>query len=307
MKFAYLFCLLALLTPAGAAESSNSPKPTTAKPANAKPATAKPPVTKPRTAEELIAQAYGDNKNNPEYFLGSANLLWKLSKRETTSSKPAGPGDIVLADPATGKPIGSVRTSDPALQRKAIALLSEAHSRFPYRLDIGVQLAVLQFEMKEQTKSLDTLSDILKYAPKNEGKLQWTGGRALPDSPQNFVPKLMQGLAAGFRGEKTKDGYELCRKLCEKTIQAYPDSPLGYITMGGLYNDMGDKKATIKYLHLAYQKAPKDAFVLLVLGKTYEQNGDTANARKCFERVITMAPSEEIKSAATEALAAIRN
>lgn len=297
MKFVSALCLSALfLSPAVAAES---PQP-------AKPPKAKPAESKPTDPQEIIAQAYKANKDNPAYFMTAAAYLWALSKKQTTSTKPARNGEAVLADPATGKPIGSIRMSDPTLQRKAIALLSEAHSKFPYRLDIGIALAFFQREMGEPEKSCETLIDILKYAPKNADKLEWKDGRPIPGAPQNFVPQLMQGNATEFRNLNTKEGYVLCRKLCEKTIQAYPNSPYGYSMLAGLYNALGDKKSTIKYLHLAHQKAPKDASLLLVLASTYQASGDTANARRYFEQVVTNAPSEEIKNAAVEALTKLR-
>lgn len=297
MKSAYVLCFLALLiSPAAGAESAPSSKPAKSKPATGKPA----------DAQGLIEAAYQANKDNPAYFVGSANYLWALSKKQSTSSSPAGPGEATLMDPATGKPIGSVRLADPALQRKAVALLTEAHSRFPYRLDIGTDLAYLLRETNEQSRSCSTLIDILNYAPKNVAKLQWKDGRPLTMAPGNFIPEIMQKYAAEFRKDNTKEGYDLCRKLCEKTIQAYPESPVGYSMLAGYYNARNDKKSTIKYLHIAHQKAPKDVYLLVVIAGTYRAMGDTVNARKYFEEVIRVAPSQDLKTAATEALAKLR-
>lgn len=297
MKTVPLLCILALvLSPANAAETANPQKAPKSKPA----------ASRPTNAQDFIEKSYDANKTNPAYFVASANYLWKLSHKQNVSSKPADPGEIVLADPRTGKPIGSIQMSDPVLQRKAVALLSEAYSRFPYRIDIGIALAFMQNEMGEPSKCCSTLIEIVKYSSKNEAKLLWKDGLPLPEPPGKFIPRLVQGYATAFLKKETKESYELCRKLCDRLIQVYPESPYAYSTLAGLSNKLGDKKSTIKYLLLAHQKAPKDAPVLFILASTYQASGDKANALKYFNQVVALAPNENIKSAALTAISQLR-
>jgi tetratricopeptide (TPR) repeat protein len=215
----------------------------------------------------------------------------------------------VLADPKTGKAVGSISTAgqvDPALQQKAIGLLTEAHSRFPYRLDIGMGLAHLHRELKEHSKCCTTLIEILKYAPKNAAKLEWKDGGPLPEPAGEYIPRLMQNYSSSFFKLDTKEGDELCRKLCNKIIQAYPDSPFAYNMLAALSDAHGDTKSTLKYLLAAHQKAPNDVLVLFNLATTCRANGDNADALKYFEQVVTLSPDEEMKHSARLAIAELR-
>lgn len=296
----HLLCFIALLLfPARAAEHGDFPMELKSKQAG----------SNSKEVQEFIAKAYEANKSNPAYFVAAANYYWNTSLQPNLSTKPAGPGDYVLADPKTGKAVGSISTSgqvDSALQQKAIALLAEAHSRFPYRLDIGMGLAYLQRELKEQSKCCSTLLEILKYAPKNTAKLEWKDASPLPEPAAEYIPRLMQGYTSSFFKLDTKEGDELCRKLCTRLTQVYPESPYAYNMLAALSDAHGDKKATIKYLLIAHQKAPRDALVLFNLATTCRASGDNASALKYFEQVVSLNPDEEMKHSARLAIAELR-
>lgn len=300
MKIMPLLCFIALLlSPARAAEHEDFPMELKSKQA----------ASNPVEVQEFIAKSYDANKANPAYYVAAANYYWNSSLQPNLSTKPAGPGDYILADPKTGKAVGSIDTSghvDPALQQKAVALLTEAHSRFPYRLDIAMGLAYLQRELKQQSKCCSTLLNILKYAPKNVAKLEWKDGGPLPEPAAEYVPRLMQGYTSGFFKLDTREGDELCRKLCNKLTQAYPESPYAYNMLAALSDAHGDKKTTIKYLLIAHQKAPKDALVLFNLATTCRAIGDNANALKYFEQVMPLTPDEQMKHSARLAIAELR-
>jgi tetratricopeptide (TPR) repeat protein len=300
MKTMYLLCFIAFfLSPAFAAESGDFPMELKSRQA----------ASSSKEVQDFITKSYEANKSNPAYFVAAANYYWSLSQQTNLSTKPAGPGDFVLADPKTGKAVGSISTSgqvDPALQQKSIALLTEAHSRFPYRLDIGMGLAYLLREVRAQPKCCSTLLDILKYAPKNASKLEWKDGGPLPEPAGEYIPRLMQGYTSSFFKLDTKEGDELCRRLCQRLIQAYPESPFAYNMLAALSDAHGDKKSTIKYLLAAHQKAPKDALVLFNLATTCRASGDNSSALKYFEQVVTLSPDEEMKNSAKLAIAELR-
>ena len=300
MKTMPLLCFIAfLLSPVRGAEHGDFPMELKSKQA----------ASSAREVQEFIAKSYEANKANPAYFVASANYYLNASLQPNLSTRPAGPGDYVLADPKTGKAVGSISTSgqvDPALQQKAVTLLAEAHSRFPYRLDIGMGLAYLQRELKEQSKCCSTLIEILKYSPKNTTKLEWNVGGPLPEPASDYIPRLVQGYTSSFFKLDSKEGDELCRKLCNRAIQAYPESPYAYNMLAALSDAHGDKKTTIKYLLIAHQKAPKDALVLFNLATTCRASGDDASALRYFEQVMSLNPDEQMKHSVRLAIADLK-
>lgn len=300
MKWLKLFCLLAsIFLSTGGARAGDFPAELKAKQAS----------SNAQDVRDCIIKSYDAHKADPAYFVASANYYWHLSLQTNISTKPAEPGDYPLIDTKTGKEAGSISTSgavDPSLRKKAVALLTEACQRFPYRLDIGLGLAHLHWEMKEQPQCCATLIEILKYSSANESKLQWKDGGALPAPASEYIPEIMQGYTSRFFRQDTKETDDLCRKLCEKTVQAYPGNPFAYNMLAALSDANGDKKAAIGYLLAAHQKAPKDTIILFNLATTYRSSGDTANAVKYFEQTLASSPDKETKKAAAQALAELR-
>lgn len=256
--------------------------------------------------QEFIEKSYDAHKTDPAYFVASANVLWKLAAEPNISTKPAEPGDYALVDPKTGKPAGSLSTSgrvNPALQKKAAALLDEAYREFPHRLDIGMGLAHLLRQMNESSQCCGALIQVLTNARKQGDKLQWKDGGPLPEPAAEYIPSLMQSYAAGFFNLETKEGDTLCRRLCEKVVETYPDSPYAYNMLAALSDANGDRKAAIKYLLAALAKAPKDTIVIFNLADMYRADGDKANALKYYKQVLALKPDAEMKKSAQAAVA----
>ncbi len=102
MKTISRLCFIALfLSRASAAESVDFPMELKSKQA----------ASGAKDVQEFIAKSHEANKSNPAYFVSSANYYWNSSLQPNLSTKPAGPGDFVLADPKTGKAVGSISTS----------------------------------------------------------------------------------------------------------------------------------------------------------------------------------------------------
>ena len=261
-----------------------------------------------REIQEFIEKSYEANKTDPTYFVASANALWKLASEPNISTKPAEPGDYALVDAKTGKAAGSISTSgrvNPALQKKAASLLDEAYREFPSRLDIGMGLAHLRRQMNEPSQCATALIQVLTNSQKLADKLQWKDGGPLPEPAADYVPSLMQPYAAGFFHLDSKEGDALCRRLCEKVVQTYPESPYAYNMLAALSDASGDQKAAIKYLLTAHAKAPKDAIVIFNLADMYRTTGDKTNALKYYRKVLALNPDTEMKKSAQTAIAGL--
>lgn len=255
--------------------------------------------------QRFIKESYEANKNDPEYYVASANYWWNLSLEPNISTKPSEQGDFIVADPETGKAVGSVSTEgrvNPQVPDNAVQLLREALKRFPNRIDIGMGLAYMLRELGKQKECLEVLLQVLQNAEKNAGELQWKDGDPLPESPDEFIPKLMQGYSASFYKLETKEGDALCQDLCEAIIRAYPDHPYAYNVLAALCSANNDEPGCARYLLIAHQKVPSDSIVILNLANAYRRLGDKKEAMRFYNLVLASEPSEDIKEEAESSL-----
>ncbi len=75
--------------------------------------------------------------DDPKYYIAAANDLLDRESGPMISTKQAGPGDFVVTDEKTGRPVGSFgpRTPPPEANRKAVELLKQGLSKAPARMD----------------------------------------------------------------------------------------------------------------------------------------------------------------------------
>lgn len=259
----------------------------------------------PEEVQAFIKESYEANKEDPAYYVASANYWWNLAQEPNLSTKPSEKGDFVLADPKTGREVGSMSTMgrvNPEIPQKAIAVLTEGCRRFPNRVDMSMGLAYMQRAENKQKECAATLQEMLVNAGKNPGELHWKNGEAFKEPPGKFIPELLQGYTAGFYNLETKEGDELCRALCEAIIRTYPDHPYAYNMLAALRGAQKDDKGSIKYLLLAYERAPKDNLILLNLADAYRRTADKAAALKYYKLVLANSPPDDLKADAQAAI-----
>lgn len=255
--------------------------------------------------QAFIKDSYEANQNDPAYYVASANYWWNLSLAPNISTKPSEKGDFVVADPKTGKEVGSMSTEgrvNPQVPDNAVQLLREALKRFPNRIDIGMGLAYMLRELHKQKDCLDVLLQVLQNAEKNPTELQWKNGEPLPKLPNIYIPELMQGYTGSFYRLETKEDDALCHSLCEAIIHAYPDHLYAYNIIAALCSANKDEQGCAKYLLIAYQKAPNDSIVILNLANTYRRLGDKKEAERYYKLALASKPPEDIKAEAESSL-----
>lgn len=268
------------------------------------------PSSPAQDIQTFIKDSYEANQNDPAYYVASANYWWNLSLAPNISTKPSEKGDFVVADPKTGKEVGSMSTEgrvNPQVPENAVQSLREALKRFPNRIDIGMGLAYMLRELDKQKDCLDVLLQVLQNAEKNPTELQWKNGEPLPELPNIYIPELMQGYTGSFYQLETKEGDALCHSLSEAIIQVYPDHPYAYNILAALSSANQDDQGSVKYLLIAHQKAPKDSIVILNLADAYLRLGDKKEAKRYYKLALALAPSKALKTEIEAALLEINN
>lgn len=253
----------------------------------------------PGEVEKFIEASREANKDDPAYYVASANYWWGLANEPFMSTKPAVDGDFVIADPKTGEAVGSISTTGrarPEFPQKGIALLTEGYKRFPHRLDIGMGLAYMLREENKQTECFEVLERVLANSAKHGSELRWKDGGHLPEPAEVYIPELMNGYAAGFYRLESPEGDELSRRLCESVIAIYPDHPYAYNILAALSMANKDDKSAVEFLRTGLSKAPDDTLMMLNLANAYRRLGDNAQAVATYRLILTKSPPEDIKS-----------
>src|SRR5437879_19403 len=101
--------------------------------------------------EALLTEWRKKETDKPDALIAAANYFFNSARNDspTISTKPAEKNDFVVADPKSGKPVGSIAFEiryDKAKTKKAINALRIAAEKFPQRLDIRCGIAFMQQE-----------------------------------------------------------------------------------------------------------------------------------------------------------------
>lgn len=247
-----------------------------------------------KDGDSLIIQNFLDKsaeveKNNPDYYALAGNYWWGFSQSTSISTKPSVKGDFSLRDQKSGVEVGSISTVgqlNPEIPKKAVSILTEGARLFPQRADIMLGLAYIQNESGMNHECVETLLKLLEFASKNPGDLRWAGNAKLPSEASKFIPEAIQGYSAGFYQRETDEFDALCIKLCDATIQSFPDHPFAYNIKAALAASKGQQGDALKYLETAHSKAPNDPLILLNLGDTYLKNSKTDAAKDAYAKVM---------------------
>lgn len=245
----------------------------------------------PKMVEAFLVEAGKTQGGNADYYATAGNYWWQLAQEMDISKHPAGAGEYSVRDHETGAEVGSISTVgkvNPEVPARAVEYLSEGARKFPQRVDLVLGLAHVQMEMGKQKACVDTLLRLLSTARKNPDALCWTRNGRLP-TPANFlIPEAIQKYTTGLYHEETVGGDELCIKLCEATIAAYPKHPYAYNVRAAVAAAQGDKDGVVRFLEMASSRAPEDALILMNLGEAYAKLGQPARAKQTFEKVLKL-------------------
>lgn len=248
-------------------------------------------------------------KENPEYYVVSANYWWSLSQEIVVSTKKPDPEDISLTDSKSGDVAGSISPgykANPKLLENTLGLLTEGAIKFPERIDISLGLAFIQKESGLSDDCVRTLETILKTAATKSINLKWVNGIALPAPPSEFLPNAFQDYSVHFFYLRTPEDDQRCIRLCNSIIKAYPDHPYAYNVLGCLATSKKHDDEALKHYLKANALMPDDTLILLNLGTTYTKLGQNQKARPFFLKVLNSDCEASYKKEAEQKLNQIK-
>ena len=245
---------------------------------------------------------------NPDYYATAGRYWWQLSQSVSITSKPMEGHEISVRDQKSGKEVGSIGTlgqTNPEIPKRAVNILTEGVHRFPERADIVLGLAHVQQKMGSNSECVQTLIKLLAISRKGPASLRWKNNDRLPTEANQFIPEAIQGYSAGLYQAETKESHALCARLCDATIEAFPDHPFAYNIKAAIASAAGDQDQALGLLKTAHLKAPDDALILLNLGDAYMKANQITKAKESYGAVLKL---KDIDGSLKEhALDAMRN
>jgi tetratricopeptide (TPR) repeat protein len=256
--------------------------------------------------EAFLTKSADQEKDNPDYYATAGNYWWQVSQSVTITTKRAAGGDFSVHDENSGKEVGSISTvgqTNPEIPKKALEILSEGARRFPERVDLVLGLAHVQKEMGQASGCVQTLINLLSFAPKNSKALRWKKGSRLPKEANQMIPEAIQGYSAELYQQESAETDALCTRLCDATIEAFPDHPFAYNIKAALASAAGKQEESLELLKTAHLKAPDDALILLNLADIYLTTKQHLKAKETYGAVLRIQNADEsLKQQAREAM-----
>jgi tetratricopeptide (TPR) repeat protein len=258
-----------------------------------------------KECEKILAEWGKKAPDNPDYYIKGANYYYRRAMRGgvNISTKPAAPGEPVISD-LKGNEVDSVSPAlDLESMNRAIKLLAAAAERFPRRMDIWFGRVQLYEAAGMNVEQLEMLKSIAAHVAAHPNGLLGHAGQPFQKPVRETTAKELSGFARNCYRRETKEGDQQFLAIARLTTEAFPEAVYGYNLLGTYYSAVEpDQPRAIENFRKALTIAPEDSLVLCNLGEAYLGASNPAEARLCFEKVVTLNNNEESVQLAKDAL-----
>lgn len=258
--------------------------------------------------DSLLDEWRAKNPNDPDAWITSANYYFNQSVGPAISTKPAEKGDYGLTDKKTGKKAGSIsfKPNVAKTSRSATALLDEATTKFPDRLDIWCGLAFIYQESGDFDNELATLKKMIVYTHAHPTGLKWLKGEPIEEPEDQYVPEKLHDYGLYYEKKENPEDDKRWFALSSLATQEYPNHAEAFDDSAGYYADLGDWKKAREMFEKAHQLDPKSIGVLINLGNVGMEAKDFVSARKYYEEALKADPNGPFADEAKQALAKLK-
>jgi tetratricopeptide (TPR) repeat protein len=254
--------------------------------------------------EALLTEWRTKQADNPEAWVAGANYYFNKRGINISKKKPEA-GDLPLKKEDTGEEGSISFPLDPENVKRAADLLEEATKKFSDRLDIWCGLAFIYQESGNFDAQFPVLQKMVAYAKAHPDNLLWMGDK-ISDPPDKFIPEKLHGYALYYEKKEDEDDDKRFLKVAQFAAEQYPNHPYALNDVALYYSVEGDNDKTREWLEKAHKVDPKDALVLVNLGRVASDMGDDDAAKKYYEEAIKADPKGENAQEAKDALAELK-
>ena len=262
----------------------------------------------PAQIDALLDDWRAKMSNDPDAWITSANYYFNQSVGPNISTKPPEKGDFEIRSKKTGKQAGSISFKPGVAQtsRDAAAILQEATTKFPDRLDIWCGLSWMNQERGDFDNEFATLQKMVAYVREHPTGLKWLKGEPIPQPADQFVPDKLHTYATYYLKKENPDDDKRMLKIATFSAEQFPNHPYAFNDVAVYYSINKDFPKTREWLEKANKVDPKDTLVTYNLGYVSEKLRDQAAARRWYEETLKIEPDGEHAQKAKQALAKLK-
>ena len=258
--------------------------------------------------DALLDEWRAKSPNDPDAWITSANYYFNESVGPNISTKPPEKGDFAVVSKKTGKQAGSISFKPNVAQtsRDAAAILAEATTKFPDRVDIWCGLSFMYQERGEFDNEFATLQKMVGYVRDHPTGLKWLKGKPIPEPADQFVPDKLHSYAAYYEKKEDPEDDKRMLKIATFSAEQFPHHPYAFNDVAVYYSINKDYPKTREWLEKARNADPKDGLVIYNLGTVSEKMGDKSAAKKWYEESLKAEPNDQYAETAKQALAKLK-
>lgn len=239
---------------------------------------------------------------NPDAWIFPANAYSRAAETVDINAGQAKAGDFVLTDPKTGKQVGAIQAgTDPALLKKAEALLGDAAKKFPQRMDVHVGRMAMAQQAGDIPAVKTAAFALLEATAKDPAAMRWIDNAAIQESEGGALKKAIAEVRSRiqwlYRLEQDESD-KAAHECAVKALELAPDNVqlINEAAMYLLYQ--GQWKEGREYLLRAEKIVPQDWVVQHNLARASAELGDKADALRRLKAIIKAVPDTRDAEAA---------
>ena len=240
--------------------------------------------------------------NNPEMYIAYFNyyiIRERFSGISIDNEMKGGTTAIQINDPETGEIVGYINES---VQYKnndiiiAVEYLDKGLNIAPNRLDMHFGKIHILNEVGYYDDAGNELFKTLEISNEINNNWLWANNEML-ENGEIFLLNNINDYYGFWLNANEEKALEQVKKCTEKQIELYPNSIYAYNILAIYYSIKNQPQETLKYFLLAETINPNDCIVLLNIGRSYLNMGNSQKAEEYLLKVINIGNQQEKETA----------
>lgn len=185
---------------------------------------------------------------------------------------------------------------------RAAAELEQAEKKFPNRLDLMIDRAIVLSEARAWKSLRSQMESALQRAATEPEKFRWLEDQKPPRPPAEFLLNGLQVVITTALDEHDQGGGDRARQFATLGLKYFPSHVPLLSDMGSSYGLANEWKRALPYYERARNLAPEDSIVLCDLAQAYLQLGRDDEARRAAEDTLRLNGDPKIVASAKDTL-----
>lgn len=243
----------------------------------------------------LLTKWESEDPFNPELFTSYFNYYFQQSRKELVTMMDEQPdGRSLEIQDSTGRVagfLGSEVVYNSDILDKGFIKIDQGIDKYPNRLDMRFGKIYALGQLEDWDRFTNEIVKAIQYSKKNNNEWTWTYNERKENGQEFFLNSLQDYQLTLY--ETQNDGLlKYMKVIAEEILKIYPRHIESLSNISVVYLLTGEYDKSIEVLLRAEAINPQDVVVLGNIAHGYRLKGDTKNAIKYYEKVLTLEDQE---------------